>query len=185
MTDILKMSAFLVVVCALTAGALALTDGVTKDRIAANKAKVEEEARKAVLGDVAFEKSSARKAVLGGAELEIFEYFDAAGRKVALAAKGTGKGFGGKIEFMLGIDPEGRILGVKVVSHTETPGLGTKVMADDFLGQFRGLSAAEAALRREDPSGRVDAITGVTVSTRAISGGIRKLLDLMKDEFDG
>ncbi len=182
MTEILKMSAFLLVVCAVTAGALAVTEKATKGRIEENLRLEEEEARKEVLGGLAFEKSSARKAELGGSEIEIFECFDSAGRKVATVAKGSGKGFGGRIAFMLGIDAEGRVLGVKVVSHAETPGLGTKVMDGSFLAQFKGLSGRESALRKEDPAGRIDAITGVTVSSRAMTRGVRGLLDLLENE---
>ncbi len=183
MIEILKMSAFLLVVCAITAAALAFTDGITKERIAANQLKVEEEARKAVLGDLKYEKTASRKIPLGESEAEVFECFDASGAKVAVVLKGEGKGFGGKVEFILGANPKGEILGIRVISHNETPGLGTKVMSEGFLAQFKGLKGRETAIKKEDPAGRIDAITGVTVSSRAISRGVKGLLELVKDEF--
>jgi electron transport complex protein RnfG len=184
--DIAKMAAFLFLVCSVAASALALTDLVTAERIAENKRKVEEEARQAVLGDVRFKEARKREIDLDGVEADLFEYFDESGGKVASVVKGTGKGFGGKIEFMLGVSPKGEILGVKVISHAETPGLGTNVVGDraPFLGKLAGLKRDECVLRKDDPKGRVDSVTGVTVSSRAITRGVREVMEKLKDEFE-
>jgi electron transport complex protein RnfG len=184
--DILKMALFLFVVCAVAATALALTNELTEERILENKRKAEAEAREAVVGGVKAADCRERELTLDGGTVKVYDYFDAANRRVAIVLKGTAKGFGGKMEFMLGADPQGRILGIKaLLPHQETPGLGTRVLSDEWLAQLKGLRAPEAALSRDDPKGKVDAITGVTITSRGISAGVVDLLRKLeeKDEF--
>lgn len=63
------------------------------------------------------------------------------GKIVALAIKSyTNRGFGGKMEIMVGFILDGSISGYKLIDHKETPGLGTKVADEAFAGQFKGLN---------------------------------------------
>ena len=71
-------------------------------------------------------------------------------------------GFGGPIELMVGISSDGKVVGVDVVSMSETPGLGSKTGSGDFLSQFKG-AAGEV---------KVDAISGATISSKAVAEGV-------------
>jgi electron transport complex protein RnfG len=184
--DIVKMALFLFVICAVAATALALTNELTGERIQENKRRAEAEAREAVVGGVEAAECRERELVLDGRTVKVYDYYDASNKRVAIVLKGSAKGYGGKIEFMLGADPEGRILGVKaLLPHQETPGLGTRVLAEEWLAQLKGLRAPEAALSRDGPGGKLDAITGVTITSRGISRGVQDLLRKLeeKDEF--
>ncbi len=81
-------------------------------------------------------------------------------------------GFGGPINLMVGMDSEGKVVGVDVVSMSETPGLGSKTGGTEFLSQFKGASGDI----------NVDAISGATISSTAVADGVRSvttnLLDL-------
>jgi electron transport complex protein RnfG len=83
----------------------------------------------------------------------------------------TGSGYGGDISILVGMDTEYNIKGVEVLSHTETPGLGGRITESGFTDQFVGLSADQVALSRD--GGSVDAITGATISSRAVVEAIQ------------
>jgi len=184
MIDVIKMSVFLFVICSVSAAALALTNMVTAEKRAENRRKIAEEARAAVIGDLVYARIASREKELDGAKLVIFDYFDENDRPVAFVVKGAGKGFGGKFEFMLGVHPDGRIMGVSVMAgHGETPGLGTKVTHASWLSGLRGLMREEVVLTKDDRKGKVDAVTGVTITSRAVTRGVSELLGKLEDEF--
>lgn len=95
------------------------------------------------------------------------------GRPVAVAFQVTGQGYSGAIQIMLGVDVEGRILGVRVVSHAETPGLGDKIELgkSDWILGFDGLSLTntpEELWHVKKDGGRFDQFTGATITPRAV-----------------
>ena len=87
-------------------------------------------------------------------------------------------GFNGAITMMVGIDTQGNILGISVVSQTETAGLGAVCAAktsagEAFRGNFVGLSGSVAV---DKDGGEVDAITGATITSRAVCDGVNAAL---------
>ena len=83
----------------------------------------------------------------------------------------AGRGYGGSISIFVGIKPDYSIKEIEVLSHTETPGLGNKITEDPFIKQFEGLLVEDIALLRD--GGKIDAITGATVSSRAVTEAIQ------------
>ena len=89
-------------------------------------------------------------------------------------------GFGGTITMMVGVDNEGKILGIAVVSHAETAGLGDVAAAKNsagqaFRGQFVGQSGSVGTAKRG--TGTLDAITGATITSEAVCTGVNAALD--------
>jgi electron transport complex protein RnfG len=106
----------------------------------------------------------------------------AGGRVVANAWQVTGKGYGGSIDILLGVAADGRLLGVRVLRHAETPGLGDKIEAsrDDWVLAFDGLSLgkpplAEWAVKKD--GGRFDQFAGSTITPRAVVRAVREGLE--------
>ena len=62
----------------------------------------------------------------------------------------SGVGYGGTIDLMVGLNPEGTITGVQVLRHTETPGLGAKITEEKFLQQFIAKNLSEHQLVLEE-----------------------------------
>lgn len=91
--------------------------------------------------------------------------------RIGYAFVAVGKGYGGAINILVGLEDEATIKGITVISHTETPGLGSRITEDLFTGQFVRLSVDDAALRRD--GGQIDAITGATISSRAVADAVR------------
>jgi electron transport complex protein RnfG len=84
----------------------------------------------------------------------------------------TGRGYGGRISVLVGINPDYNIEGMEVLSHTETPGLGNKIADEPFTEQFLGLGVDGIALSRD--GGEIDAITGATISSRAVTTAVQE-----------
>ena len=169
---VLRLAGTLLLICAVTAGLLAGVNGITAPIIAELNAAATQEAISAVLP--------------GGFDSEITDYADASGivSKVYQGENGYALevGPGGcdnTITMMVGIDNEGKVLGISVVSHTETAGLGAVADADTpkgiaFREQFVGTSGSVSVTK---DGGMMDAITGATITSRAICVGVNAALD--------
>lgn len=93
------------------------------------------------------------------------------GSKVGYAFLGVGVGYGGDIDIVVGMENKTTLRGIAVIAHAETPGLGDKILLPDFTNRFIGLDISEINLTRD--GGKVDAITGATISSRAVVDGVR------------
>ena len=82
-------------------------------------------------------------------------------------------GYSGRIEAMLGISPKGVITGLRVLKHSETPGLGAKITEKAFTEQFNKKSLSNAKISVKKDGGDIDQITGATISPRAVCLAVR------------
>ena len=169
---VLRLAGTLLLICAVTAGLLAGVNSITAPIIDELNAAKTQEAISAVLP--------------GGFDTEIADYADASGivSKGYQGANGYAVevgpgGFDNTITMMVGIDNEGKVLGISVVNHTETAGLGAVADADTpkgiaFREQFMGASGSVSVTK---DGGTMDAITGATITSRAICVGVNAALD--------
>ena len=94
-------------------------------------------------------------------------------------------GYSGEIRSILAIDPNGILLGVRILSHTETPGLGDKIEVekDDWVLGFDGLSLRNPprqSWRVKKDGGHFDQFTGATITPRAVVKSIRAGLEFFE-----
>lgn len=103
---------------------------------------------------------------------KVFLGYDAAGEPVGFAMSHRGFGFQDLITLIFGFDPEaGEVLGMKVLNHAETPGLGNKIEEMPFVGEFDGVASPIEGVKPDRNTGadnQVDMITGVTISSKAV-----------------
>ncbi|MFQ5515743.1 MAG: RnfABCDGE type electron transport complex subunit G [Myxococcota bacterium] len=102
---------------------------------------------------------------------KIYIGFDADGEATGVAVKAAAAGFQDTITLIYGFDPAtGKLLGMKVLDNRETPGLGDKIEKDlAFVAQFeQAVPPLEAVKRATGTPGEIDAITGATISSRAV-----------------
>ena len=94
--------------------------------------------------------------------------FDGEPRGVAFET--SGKGYGGDVGLMVGIDvKDNQLMGVSVTTHAETPGMGAKAKSDpSFTAQFKGLALEQPVAVTQD-GGTISAISGATITSRAVS----------------
>jgi Na+-translocating ferredoxin:NAD+ oxidoreductase subunit G len=101
------------------------------------------------------------------------------GSAVAVAYPVTGLGYSGEIALLMGVDADGRVLGVRVLSHSETPGLGDKIEAakSDWIRGFDGRSLGAPPpqeWRVRGDGGEFDGLTGATITARAVIEAVRE-----------
>ncbi len=94
-------------------------------------------------------------------------------------------GYGGPIRLLVGVDAGGRISGVRVVEHRETPGLGDKIEATrgDWIGRFVGRTLGDPPLPRwtvRKHGGEFDQFAGATVTPRAVVHAVRHVLQYVR-----
>ena len=168
---VLRLALTLLIITSVVAVLLAGVNMITAPAIEQLNAQKTQEAIEAVLP--------------GGYDTEITDYADDTGlvSKVYSGANGyafevTPGGFDNTITMMVGIDTEGKVLGISIVSHTETAGLGAVAAANTsageaFRGNFVGASGSVAVTK---DGGTVEAITGATITSRAVCTGVNAAL---------
>lgn len=171
----LQMVLSVAVVCAVSAGGLALTYAVTADRIAEqNRAAQAAALREAVPGAEEFEAVGDEvlaEAQDAAGEVPVYSVFaaTAGGAQVGWGVEVGPRGYGGPIRMVVGLDRDGKVTGISIVAMNETPGLGTQIVEkESFLEQFIGMESetAEEALKN------ADMITGATKSSRGARHGV-------------
>lgn len=184
MKENLKLGLILLMITAIAGVALGLANATTKDAIAMNsKISVEELA-----------------ALLPGAEsVEVYETFEE-GNIVEVMEASNGKetvgyivkvaspGFHGNIEMLVGINNEGIETGIKILSHGETPGVGSKIENLDFQERFKDRPTEEEfKLVKTESSDHyeIQGITGATISSTAVISGVNAAVNYYKSAVLG
>ena len=165
-----RLAITLLLITSVVAALLAGVNSVTAPKIAQLKA---EKLQKAI-----------NEVLPGGGDS--VEFTDNSGWVSAVYASDSGyavevtptTGFNGAITMMVGIDNDGKVLGISVVTQTETAGLGAVAAAttsagEAFRGQYVGLSGSVSVTK---DGGEVEAITGATITSRAICDGVNAAL---------
>lgn len=166
----------LTAVVAISVGLLSLTDNLTREKIEWQK----EQKIQRLLFDLFPDMSRY------DLENEIYIIYSTED-KVSYAFVAVGKGYGGEIDILVGLEDENTLKGISIISQVETPGLGNRITESYFTDQFAGLSADEVARRRD--GGQVDTITGATMSSSAVIKAVRaaamEKIKLIKDREQG
>ena len=104
-----------------------------------------------------------------------------AGKVSALVWETIGYGYAGEIKIIIAVDPEGNILGTRVLAHKETPGLGDKIeeAKGDWILKFTGLSIGNPSddkWKVKKDGGQFDQFSGATITPRAVVKAIHEAL---------
>ena len=166
---VLRLALTLLAITAVVAAALAGVNSITAPAIAELTAQKTQAAIELVLP--------------GGGEEIPYTGSDPLISKVYASDTGyaievTPGGFDNTITMMVGVDKAGTVTGISIISHTETAGLGAVAAADtdkgvDFRTQFVGASGSVSVTK---DGGEMDAITGATITSRAICVGVNAAL---------
>ncbi|SDS71495.1 electron transport complex subunit RsxG [Pseudomonas oryzae] len=174
----------LAAVCALVAVLLLVGDRLTHGQIAAQQLEDRLAVLRQVLPAALYDNNPLQDAfTVQDGELGAVEVYPARkdGRLVAVAFQVSNVGYGGPILQLIALDAEGRILGVRVLAHKETPGLADKIEASrsDWIKAFDGLSLANTPLARwkvKKDGGQFDQFAGATITPRAVVRSVLQAL---------
>lgn len=161
-------------VTAVSVALLAVVNELTQAPIAEANARALNEALRVVLPEYdntpAAESDTLRTTDAQGKEHAFIVYPAKKGDiQVGAAVEATTLGFGGDMKILVGFDAEGNIVDYSLLSHAETPGLGSKA-ADWFKqgkGNIKGLNPGKEPLAVSKDGGQIDAITASTITSRA------------------
>ena len=167
---VFRLTLTLFLITTIVAGLLGLVNYVTADTIAEQIAQKAESAMRQVL------------------EADGYEPLDVPEESAVTAAYRAGdrgyvvrvapNGFGGAIDMMVGVDVSGAVTGVAIVSQSETASLGANCTREDFRAQFTGKTGT---LSVSKDGGEIEALTGATVTSRAVTEGVNTALEFVQE----
>ena len=192
MRDLIKMVVVLLVICTTSGVVLSYVNEATEEPREYSYVKfVQEPSMKAVLSGYDNDPIKDRMRVALGEDEEGHPV-----EKVVLPAKKDGKtfavaygtaakGYHEFIEVMVGFGADGEVIGISIMTHTETPGLGARIVEPEFTDQFKGIDLETNKLSAE--GGKIDAVSGATTSTlgviTAVAAAMEQYPQIQKEAF--
>lgn len=174
-TEIFKVALILFAITAIAAAILAGVNNITAPVIAENDRKAQNAAMQEVLPDateftsIEFEKSEASTVS------EIYK------SNAGYAVKAAPYGYGGAISMIVGVDNDLKVTGIKIISQSETAGLGAKCTASSFQEQYKGKTENIVVSKNGAKGNEIDAISSATVTSKAVTKGVNEAIDAVKN----
>lgn len=176
MKGVLRCAVVLFAVAASVALLLATVNMLTAGAIARNEAAAEQAALFEVMpGAESFEELNIED-ILGDGVEKVYAASGADGESVGCCVKIAQNGYGGIIGAVVGVGSDGKVTGVSVISHAETPGLGANIEKESFRQQYIGQKSV-SVVKSGAKAGEINAVTGATVSSKALSEGVNKAVE--------
>jgi electron transport complex protein RnfG len=182
MNEMIKMVVVLTILSSVSGGLLASVHDGTSAQIENQQLKfVKGPAIKAILKGSTNDPIADRFKIQDGDVERSFFVGKFDGNANTIAFEGFGKGYGGDIGVMIGVNlDEDKLVSIAVTTHSETPGLGAKAKEDpNFSAQFKNLSANDSVKVTND-GGSINALSGATITSRAVCDAITNSLDTYK-----
>lgn len=180
MRDMIKMLLVLTILATLSGWVLAAIRDNTKDRIENQVLEfVKGPAIRSILEGATNDPIVDRFQLKDGDMERTFFVGVMDGAPRAVTFETSGKGYGGDVGLMVGIDvTDNQIMGVGVTTHGETPGMGAKAKTDpSFAAQFRELPL-EGPVKVTGDGGSINAISGATITSRAVCSATNDALQI-------
>jgi len=153
----------------------------SKPKIEVNVAAETERAIRSIFSDVG--------SIEDTKEEEIFRVEDGNGKLLGYAFIAEGNGYQGIIKLIVGVDNTiSSMRGIEVLESQETPGLGAEIAGEDFRKQFEGLPLTHPIeyIKNQKPQKeyQIEAITGATISSRAVVNMLNKSIKEIRETFE-
>ena len=170
MKEIFKPSLIVFLVLAVASASITIVFGLTEEPIAEQARLAQEAAMNRLITADTFEEL----------EEDLFWRATSNSETVGYIVSISPRGFGGPIGMLVAVDTSGVVAGVEVVSHSETPGLGTPITEVWFTSQFEA-SYGPFVFTRSNPATytEIPAITGASVSTNGVINGVNEAIELL------
>ena len=182
MREMIKMVVVLTFLSSVSGGLLASVRNSTKERIENQQLEfVKGPAIRSILSGASNNAITDRFKLLDGEVERSFFVGIFDGKAGTIAFETAGKGYGGDVGLMVGINiDEDRLIGVGVTTHAETPGMGAKAKSDpSFSAQYKGLGL-DKPIKVTHDGGSINAISGATITSRAVCSAANDATDIYK-----
>ena len=173
---VVKPSLTLFITAMITIALLSVVHALTLEPIERQKQRTQEAAMREVLPQA--DTYTEIPAEIFGSITAVYEGVGGDGEKAGYVVALSPEGYSGKIDMMVGISSAGEtVTGMRVLRHTETPGLGAMAVRESFYGKFDGRSLTPLTVVKSAPGeNEIDAITSATITTRAITGAVNEAI---------
>ena len=151
---------------------MALRNVITSEKIALNAVETEKASRMVVLPEG---KQYGEVTVLDNG-ITYCEGTDDSGNKVGYVFTAGAKGYGGTVSVMVGLDCDGVITGIEILSHSETPGLGANSTKPEFKERFVGKSGELTVNKNSNDGQNIQAITAATITSKAVTNAVNSVI---------
>lgn len=168
MKEILIPTVALLIICLVATALLAGTNTITKEKIALNAVETEKASRMLVLPEG---KEYGEVTTLENG-LTYCVGTDENGEEAGYVFTAGAKGYGGTVSVMVGLDMNGTITGVEILSHSETPGLGANSVKPEFKNRFIGKTGQLTVDKNSNDGQNVQAITAATITSKAVTSAV-------------
>lgn len=176
-----KIVGALLLITMFVALLLSFVNMITKDVIAENDAKKTAEAIKQLFPDAASPVTDKLDVSLDDASFEALYKVTDGDTEIGYYAEVYPKGFKGEIAMLVGISPDGKVLGIRIVTHGETVGIGDRIEDEAFLDTLTGVSGSVSYSKdKTDTDIKIDGISGATYSSKAVIYGTNTALKAYK-----
>jgi len=177
MAALLRPAAVLFLTCLLVTLAVAGTNAVFAERIALQEAATLSASMRKVLAADTYETVHTSAA----GEPDAYRGLDTGGGTVGYILITSENGYGGAVSVMTAIQDE-KILAVSILDvSSETPGLGQNAAKPDFTNQYTGLTSAPTVVKSGAGTGEIDALTGATITSKAVTRAIEAAFALYEE----
>ncbi len=166
MKELIKIGINLMLLCTIAGVVLAVSNYITEPAIKAQEQQKKLNARKLLLPEAS--------TFIEKGNICIGKHND---KEIGYIVTAEGKGYGGSIWIMVGIDTNYKITDFTILKSHETPGLGDKIKDTWFKSQFVGKTANQIELHKEPTKEYIQAITGATISSKAITCAMKAALE--------
>lgn len=178
--EIIRPAVMLTVICLVVTALLAGTNLLTKDQIERQKQEAARTSRELVLpGVTEFEEAK----TTGAEGEEVGYYIGKNGGEIAgYVFTTTASSYGGQIQVMTGIQADGAVTGVELLSINDTPGLGMNAQKEDFRAQYHQAipeSGQFSVIKSGDQQdGEIMAMTGATITSQGVTDAVNSAIAL-------
>lgn len=188
MREVIKLGLFLLIICGVVGLGVAYTNALTAPIIAESEKVAQEQGLLEVYSGAEEIKDETEKYL--SSEDSLIRQVNVAykaGEAVGVIYTVEPKGYGGSIKTLVGFDiVSSTITNIKILSHTETAGLGSQAAEPWFAEKFQGKSAsADLELVKNAPQGEneIQAITAATVTSKAVTAGVNEARHHFEENF--
>ena len=195
MNKILKNTLILTAITLIAGLGLGLVHEITLNPIAQAQEKAKKEAWQAVFPDAKLDEfketdvdqKAAKQAISNlGVNATIDEVCTVGDTGYVITT--TDKdGYGGDIQISVGIEKDGTVKGIEMLSISETAGLGMKATEADFKDQFKDKKVEKFSYTKSGEEGddKIDALSGATITTNAVTNAVDSALVYFQEELGG
>ncbi len=179
--EVLIPTVALLVICLVATTLLAFTNSITAEKIALNAVETENASRNVVLpGGASYSEVTATE---NG--VTYCTGYDKIGNEIGYVFTAGAKGYGGTVSVMVGLDKEGTVLGIEILSHSETPGLGANAVKPDFKDRFTGKSGELTVDKTSNDGQNIQAITAATITSKAVVSAVNTITEAFAQVMTG